>query len=103
MGAVLSILTPVTGLLAWLSALSIAVPVTWRSLPSADSTWVPPPVQLLMPDSASAHPKPTVTSVLFQSLPFGPGERVRLNVGASLSILTVIEPLPGLPSRSPSS
>src|SRR3954452_21163378 len=68
-GALLSMFTPLSGFVARLSALSTAVPVTCRLAPSADSTWVPPPVQLLSPDSASAQPKLTVTFVLFQPLP----------------------------------
>src|SRR5919198_6174416 len=64
-GAVLSMLIGLTVVDAVLSALSTAVaPTDWLA-PSVETTFVPPPVQLLMPESASAHVRLTVTSPLF--------------------------------------
>ncbi len=97
-GADLSMLIPPTVVLALLSALSTAVPVTDWLAPSPLS--VVELVQLLMPDVASAQVKLTVTSLLFQPLPFAAGERLPVMVGAVLSSLTVTEPVPLLPTRS---
>src|SRR2546421_9848705 len=61
LGAVLSMLIPVTPPVAALSALSTAVPLTAWFAPSVETTTLPPPVQLLMPDSASEQARLTVT------------------------------------------
>src|SRR3954451_12866643 len=98
-GGVLSTLSGLTLVVAELSALSTAVAVTDWFAPSVERTFVPPPVQLLMPESASAHVRLTVTSPLFQPFAFAAGLRVPSIVGAVLSSLTVTEPDPWLPSR----
>src|SRR5712691_1531708 len=100
LGAVLSMLMPVTPPGAELSALSTAVPLTAWFAPSVETTTLPPPVQLLMPDSASEQVMLTVTLELFQPAAFAAGLRVAAIVGAVLSSLTVADPLLLLPSRS---
>src|SRR6266511_427548 len=97
-GATLSMLTGPTVALAMLSALSVAVPS--RDWPAPSSASVVVPVQLLMPDNASAQVKLTVTAVLFHPLAFAAGLRPPAIVGAVLSSLTATEPLAVLPSRS---
>ena len=73
-GLVLSRLT-VAGSVAVLPALSVAVPVTGWSLPSVVTVWGA--VQLAIPDRSawSSQVKVTVTSALFQPLPFASGSR----------------------------
>ncbi len=100
LGAVLSILMPLTELLAVLSALSTAAPDTDWFAPSVESRTLPPPVQLLMPDSASEQVSVTVTLLLFQPAELAAGAHVPPMVGAVLSSLTVTEPLPLLPNLS---
>lgn len=99
-GAVLSMLMSLIEALAELSALSTALPGTDWPAPSVDSRTDPPPVQLLMPESASVQVKPTVTSVLFQPNALGAGALVPLMAGLVLSSFTSTEPLPVLPSLS---
>src|SRR5436305_3878413 len=97
-GAVLSMLIPLTVALDWLSALSTAVPVTDWPAPLPDA--VVGPGQLLIPDSASEQVKDAVTEVLFQPLALAAGLREPVIVGDTLSSFTVTEPEPELPSRS---
>ncbi|MBT2498202.1 hypothetical protein J7E25_03765 [Agromyces sp. ISL-38] len=99
-GAVLSMLMPETPALAELSALSTAVPATDWFAPSVESTTVPPPVQDLMPESASAQMSETVTLELFQPAAFAAGAALPVMVGFALSSLTTAAPVPLLPSLS---
>src|SRR5919106_4704326 len=99
-GAVVSMFTGPMVVAASLSALSTAAALTSWSAPSESSTFVPPPVQLLMPESASAQLRPTVTFVLFQPWAFAAGLRVAVISGSPLSSLTVTAPEALLPSRS---
>jgi hypothetical protein len=99
-GAVLSMLIPLTPALLTLSALSTADPGTDWFAPSVETVTEPPPVQLLMPDSASEHVKLTVTLPLFQPFAFGAGLREALMDGGVLSSLTVTDPLPAFPTLS---
>src|SRR4051812_17135162 len=87
-GLVLSRLT-VTGSVAVLPALSVAVPVTGWSWPSVVTVWGA--VQLAMPDRSpgSAQVKVTTTSALFQPLPFDSGASSCVMVGSLLSMSTV--------------
>jgi hypothetical protein len=97
-GATLSILIGETVAEALRSALLTAVPVTdW--LAALEETVVGPE-QDLIPDIGSEQVKETVTSLLFQPLPFAAGLRAPVIVGADLSSFTVTEPFPTLPSRS---
>src|SRR5918992_1103589 len=99
-GAVLSMLIPPTPSSFSLSALSTAVPGTVWSAPSSVTVTVPPPVQDLMPDSASEQVKPTLTSSLFQPCSFGAGARVGWMDGLVSSSMTRTSPVPTLPSTS---
>jgi hypothetical protein len=96
-GAVSSMFT-VTLMVALLSALSTAVPVTAWLEPSPVNILVP--LQLLIPDSASEHAKLTATADRFQPFALAAGEALPTMVGAVSSSLTVTEPLPVLPRRS---
>src|SRR5438067_3891740 len=84
-GAVLSMLT-VAGSVTLLRALSVAVPVTGWSVPSAVT--VCGAVQLAIPETVSAQTKVTVTFVLFQPAALAAGDCVWLMVGGVWSILT---------------
>src|SRR4029079_3542657 len=82
-GATLSMLIPLTVVLAVLSALSVTVPVT---------DWFAPLVlnvvgadEVLTPEVASLGANETVTSVLFQPFAFAAGVREPVMVGAVLS------------------
>ncbi|RXZ68195.1 hypothetical protein [Agromyces albus] len=99
-GAVLSMLMPETPALAELSALSTAVPATDWFAPSVESTTVPPPVQDLTPESASAQMSETVTSELFQPAAFAAGATFPVTVGLVSSSFTTTAPVPMLPSLS---
>src|SRR3954451_6336082 len=99
-GAVLSMLIGPTVVDAELSALSTALAVSDWFAPSVETTLVPPPVQLLMPDSVSVQERATVTSLLFQPSPLACGLREAPIVGLVLSTLTIAAPLPALPRRS---
>ena len=97
-GAVLSILIGETVTLFVLPALSTAVPVADRLLPSVLSV-----VGLeheLMPEVASLQVYVTTTFVLFQPLAFGAGDCVATIVGLVLSILTVAAVVAALPALS---
>src|SRR6266516_4906786 len=100
LGAVLSMLMPVTEPLAELSALSTAEPFTDWFAPSVETTTLPPPVQVLTPDRASTQVTVTVTPGLFQPAALGAGAQLPLMVGFVLSSFTSTEPLPVLPSLS---
>jgi hypothetical protein len=82
-GLVLSMLT-VAGSEAVLPALSLTVPVTGCALPSLPIVcgWV----QAATPESASAHVKVTVTSVLFHPSGLAAGDCVCPMVGEVLSM-----------------
>ncbi|WP_157623267.1 hypothetical protein [Terrabacter sp. Root181] len=97
-GATLSMLIPLTVVVAVLSALSVAVPVTdWSAtLPLS----VVGAEEDLTPDVASLGVKVTVTSVLFQPLAFAAGVREPAMIGALLSSLTWTEPVPVLVTLS---
>src|SRR6266545_2754296 len=75
----------VAGSVAWLPALSTAVPGTGWSLPSVVT--VCGPVQLATPDWVSEQVKVTVTAPLFQPLALAVGARSWLMVGGVLTIL----------------
>src|ERR671927_87284 len=81
-GAVLSRLIGPTVVEAELSALSTAVAVSVWPAPSAETTFVPPPVQVLTPDRSSEQVMETVTSLLFQPPLFGCGLVVAPIVGS---------------------
>src|SRR5712691_11549866 len=95
-GGALSMLS-VTLAEAILPALSTAVPVTTCPAPSVAT--VTGPVQLAMPEVASAQVNVTMTLVLFQPFAFGGGLAWAVIVGASSSVPTIstmIAP-PGFP------
>src|ERR687886_308180 len=79
LGAVRSILMPLTVAFVVLPALSLTEALVERLSPSVVTVLlslagaVPSAVQLLMPDSASEQVKVTVTSALFQPLAFAAG------------------------------
>src|SRR5947207_59984 len=87
LGAVLSMLMPLTVALALLPAMSVAVPVTLCPAPSAVS--VTGGVSEAMPEVGSAAVKVTVTSVLFQPKAFAAGDREPVIIGGVSSTLTV--------------
>ncbi len=91
-------LMPLTVVLAELSALSVAVPVTdWFA---AFAERVVGGLDVFTPDRASVGVNETVTSVLFHPLAFAAGVRVPMMPGAVLSSLTCTEPVPVLPTLS---
>src|SRR6476661_8648566 len=96
-GAVLSTLIPDSVTLSLLPATSRAVPVADCAAPSPKVCGAS---QVLMPDSASAHVKLTVTLASYQSLPFGLRSRAALMVGFVWSMFTVAVSLAELPALS---
>ena len=87
MGAVLSMLIPLAVALALLPARSVQPPVADCQVPSLFNTTGAE--QESIPEIPSEPLKLTVTSVLFQPLPFGAGEALALAVGAVLSTFTM--------------
>ena len=96
-GAVLSTLMPLTEVLALLPALSVAVPSTVWSAPSARCCG---PVTVSMPDRPSVPSKETVTSSLYQPAALAARSGAPVMVGAVLSMLTVAVPVTLLPALS---
>lgn len=85
-GAVLSMLMPLTVSAAVLPARSEHAPEADCPAPSAESTLSAGGLPAASPESASEHAKLAVTSVLFQPKAFAAGERLPVIVGAVLSI-----------------
>jgi hypothetical protein len=88
-GAVLSMLIPLTVVLAVFPALSVAVPLADCPAPSLES--VCGAAHDVMPEVGSSHVNETVTSVLFQAFPLGAGDADPLIVGAVASRLIVTD------------
>src|SRR5437667_3747001 len=98
-GGVLSMLIPLTVVLAPLPGRSIANPVIDWFLPSFVRTTSG--VHETIPERVSLHSKCTVTSTLFHPFALGPGDREPLMVGGVLSMLisvTVFETVLPAPS-----
>ena len=96
-GRLLSMLS-VTDTVAWLPALSTAVPLT--TCPALSVLTVTGSGHRAIPLTASLHVKLTRTSVLFQPAAFGSGLTTVLTLGRLLSMLSVTDALAWFPATS---